>query len=144
MTGTDASSDHHLLVGKLQLKLKRLVRPVANRVKYDINLLKDFCIAQQSSITIRNKYQVLQGMQDAEDSIDDGWEKLKSMWTKTSEEVLGRKKQQNKAWISNHTISKIIKKRSKKENLNRARTRLQKTRAYVEYTEANIGRSEEA
>ena len=61
------------------------------------------------------------------------------MWTKTSEEVLGRKKQQNKAWISNHTISKITRKRSKKENLNRARTnaRLQKPRAYAEYAKAN-------
>jgi len=81
MTGADAGSDHHLLVGKLQLKLKRSVRPVANRVKYDINLSKVFCIAQQFSITIRNKYQVLQDMQDVEDSIDDGWEKLKRAWT---------------------------------------------------------------
>ena len=63
MRGADASSDHHLLVGKLQLKLRRSVRPVANRKKHDINL-KDPCIAQQFSIIIRNKYQVLQDMQD--------------------------------------------------------------------------------
>ena len=39
--------------------------------------------------------------------------------------------------MSQDTISKVILKRSKKENLNRARTRLQKERAYAEYTEAN-------
>ena len=40
-------------------------------------------------------------------------------------------------WISKHTISKVILKRSKKENLNRARARLQKERAHAQYTEAN-------
>ena len=76
-------------------------------------------------------------MKDPEDPIDESWEKLRRGWTNTSEEVLGRKKQQNKAWISNHTISKISQKRSKKENLNRAHTRLQKERAHAEYTETN-------
>ena len=54
------------------------------------------------------------------------------MWTETSEEV-----QSKKAWISKDTISKVVLKRSKKKNLNRARTRLQKERAHTEYTEAN-------
>ena len=35
MRGADASSDHHLLAGKLQLKLKRSVRGTVSRVKYD-------------------------------------------------------------------------------------------------------------
>ena len=35
------SSDHHLLVGKLQPKLKRSVRGTVSRVKYDTNLPKD-------------------------------------------------------------------------------------------------------
>ena len=55
MRGADASSDHHLLAGKLQLKLKRSVRGTVSRVKYDINLMKDPLISQQFSITIRNK-----------------------------------------------------------------------------------------
>jgi len=48
------------------------------------------------------------------------------LWTNTSNEVLGRKKKQNKAWISNHTISKINQKRKKKQNLSKARTGWQK------------------
>ena len=62
---------------------------------------------------------------------------LKKVWTEASEEILGRKKQHSKAWISKDTISKVILKRPKKENLNRARTRLQKERAHAEYTELN-------
>ena len=137
MRGADASSDHHLLVGKLQLKLKRSGGYVASRVKYDINSLKDPFIAQQLSITTRNKYQALQDIQDPGDSIDASCDSLKKVWTEASEEILGRKKQHSKAWISKDTISKVILKRSKKENLNRARTRLQKERAHAEYTEAN-------
>ena len=138
MRGADASSDHHLLMGKLQLiKLKQSGRYVASRMKYDINSLKDPFIAQQFCITTRNKYQDLQDMQDPGDSIDASWDSLKKVWTEASEEILGRKKQQSKAWISKHTISKVILKRSKEENLNRARTRLQKERAHAEYTEAN-------
>ena len=125
------------MVGKLQLKLKRSGRYVASRVKYDINSLKDPFIAQQFCITTRNKYQALQDMQDPSDSIDASWDSLKKVWTEASEEILGRKKQQSKAWISKHTISKVILKRSKEENLNRARTRLQKERAHAEYTDAN-------
>ena len=41
MRGADASSEHHLLVGTLQLKLKRSGKYVASRVKYDVNSLKD-------------------------------------------------------------------------------------------------------
>lgn len=65
-------------------------------------------------------------MQDPGDSIDASWDSLKKVWAEASEEILGRKKQQSKAWISKDTISKVILKRSKKENINRARTRLQK------------------
>ena len=137
MRGADASSDHYLLVGKFQVKLKTSARCVSNRVKYDINLLKDPFIAQQFSFTIRNKYQALQDMQDPEDPTDENWDSLKKVWTETSEEVLGRKKQSKKAWISKDTISKVVLKRSKRENLNRARTRLQKERAHTEYIEAN-------
>ena len=45
----------HLFAGKLQLKLQTSVRPMTNNVKRDINCLKDFFIAQQFYITVRNK-----------------------------------------------------------------------------------------
>ena len=89
MRGADASSDHHLLVGKLQLKLKRSGSCEASRVKYDINSLKDPFIAQQFAITTKNKYQALQDIQDPEDSVDNSWDSLQKVWTEASEEVLG-------------------------------------------------------
>ena len=53
--------------------------------------------------------------------MDESWDSLKKVWAEASEEILGRKKQQSKAWISKDTNSKVILKRSKKENLTRAR-----------------------
>ena len=76
-------------------------------------------------------------MQDPGDPIDASWDSLKRVWTEASEEILGRKKQHSKAWISQDTISKVILKRPQKKNLNRARTRLQRERAHTEYTEGN-------
>ena len=110
---------------------------MASRVKNDTNSLKDPFIAEQFSITTRNKHQALQDMQDPGDPIDASWDCLKKVWTEASEEILERKKQHSKAWISQDTISKVILKRPQKKNLNRARTRLQKERAHAEYTEAD-------
>jgi len=76
-------------------------------------------------------------MQEPEDPKDESWEKLKKGWKETSEETLGRRKEQNKAWMSHHTISKTTLKRKKKEILNKARTSSQKVRAHAEYAEAN-------
>ena len=76
-------------------------------------------------------------MEEPEDPIDESWEKLKKVWKETSEETLGRRKQQNTAWMSCYTISKITLKRKKNEILKKARTRSQKVRAHAEYAEAN-------
>lgn len=101
-------------------------------------------IAEQFSITIRNKYQVFQDMKDPAGQICQSWGKLKTLWMNTSEGVLGRKKQQNKAWISNHTISKISQKRSEKKNLTKARTRWQKETTHAEYTKTKQMSREDA
>ena len=94
-------------------------------------------IVEQFSFTIGNKCQVFKDMKELElaSPICESWEKLKTLWTNTSEEVLGRKKQQNKAWMSNRTIFTIIQKRSEMKNLNKARTRWQKE-TQAEYTKA--------
>ena len=110
---------------------------MASRLKKDINSLKDRFIVQQFCITTRNKYQALKDMQHPGDSIDASWDSLKRLWTKASEEIHRRKKQQSKAWISKHTISKVILKRSKKDNFNGTRNKLGREKAHAEYTEAN-------
>ena len=59
---------------------------MGNRVKYDINFLKEPFIAQQFSFIVRNKNEVLQLTCAAKNQ--------EKVWMNTSEEVLVRKKQQ--------------------------------------------------
>lgn len=59
--GADIASDHHLLVAKVQLKLKRNFTGEKNqRQKFNTALLRDPAIAEEFKNTLKNKYQTLQ------------------------------------------------------------------------------------
>jgi hypothetical protein len=57
------------------------------------------------------------------------------LWLDTFEEVLGKKKTQDKEWISSDTIKRIEKRKEKKVTLNTSRTRTAKVKG--EYTAAD-------
>ena len=69
--GADVASDHHLVVARLKLKLKKnqmLDRPV-RRAKYNISLLKDPNTREKFSLVLKNKFQALQELHEEEESI---------------------------------------------------------------------------
>ena len=78
--GADVPSDHHLVMGKVQLKLKRCHETKSPRVKYDTAKLKDQDIQQQYQITLRNKYEVLQDLDSEDENIEETWKKSKRYW----------------------------------------------------------------
>ena len=65
------------------------------------------------------------------------WQQIKEMWTSTCSEVLGKKKYQQKDWISADTLNKVQVRKQKKGAINNSRTRAAKATAQEEYTEAN-------
>ena len=65
------------------------------------------------------------------------WQHVKEMWTSTCSEVLGKKKYQQKDWISADTVNKVQVRKEKKGAVNNSRTRAAKAAAQDEYTEAN-------
>ena len=69
-----------------------------------------------------------------EDFMGTQWEHCKKLWQDICEEVLGKKKTQNKEWISADTIHKLETRRERKTVLNNSRTRTAKARAQEEYT----------
>ena len=110
--GADAASDHHLLTAKLQMKLKRHSQEGGNpRIRYRINLLRDEQIAETFRILLTNKFQALSDLgRDQENNLDTYehfWEKSKTAWNGACEEVLGRRKCQDKPCISENSITKI-------------------------------------
>ncbi|XP_063434910.1 uncharacterized protein LOC134715874 [Mytilus trossulus] len=139
--GADCGSDHHLLLGKIKLKLRKVARPQHNRKIYNIHRLKDNLIRQKFNISIRNQYQTLHTISENHDNIgpdlNEHWNKVKTMFNDTAENVLGIRDSTRKRWISDATWNVIEKRRSTKSKCNQARSERLKEKLQKEYSELN-------
>ncbi|KAK7090431.1 hypothetical protein V1264_010229 [Littorina saxatilis] len=136
--GADVASDHHLLVASLKLKLKRNQTDASDRrVKYNIRLLKDPKTKEQFSLTLKNRFEVLQELLEEEDSVSNRWQKVKETLRSSCQQVVGPNKPQQKEWITPETLTKIQDRQRKKATVNNSRTRAAKAKAQGEYAEAN-------
>ena len=135
--GADVASDHHLLVARMKLKLKRhYTEQTAYRTRYNTSLLKDQAKKEEFKISLFNKFQVLQEI--LEDETTEGkWQSMKETVQSTCQEVLGNRKQAHKEWMTAGTLSKIEERKRKKSEVNNSRTRAQKNKAQKEYADAN-------
>lgn len=63
--GADVSSDHHLVVAKLKLKLRRNeTGQQRRRARYNVDFLRDVRTAERLRVTLSNRYQVLQELHE--------------------------------------------------------------------------------
>jgi hypothetical protein len=137
--GADVGSDHHLVVARLKLKLKRNQTDASDgRVKYNISLLKDPKTKEQFNLVLENRFKVLQELiEEEEDNVFNRWQKVKETLRSSCQEVVGTKKHQQKEWITAETLNKIEDRKRKKATVNNSRTRAAKTKALSEYAEAH-------
>ena len=122
------------------MKMKRKKREVKRSTitQYNVNFLKDRVTTETFRLTVRNKYETLQDvLDDGNMDIDTQWQQIKEMWNSTCSELLGKKKYQQKDWISTDTVNKVQMRKEKKGAVNKSRTRAAKAAAQEEYTEAN-------
>ena len=116
--GADANSDHQLVIGKLQFKLKKIENDKNNRIKYNTDALKDEQVRNQFQITLRNKFEILaQEDHPAVTDINDDWNKVKMAYKDVSQEVLGIQKRKSTPWISQSSLDLIENRRLLKEQL---------------------------
>ena len=135
--GADAASDHHLVVARLKLKLKRTwTGEAGRRQKYNTTLFKEQAKREEFKLALSNKFQVLQETLE-EGTINERWKTIKEAVTTVCQEVLGPKKINHKEWISADSLKKIQTRKEKKVALNNSRTRAEKARAQEAYREAN-------
>ena len=111
--GADVNSDHHLVIAKLQIKLKNIPVEKSLRVKYDLGKLKDRKTLSEFKIKLSNRFEILG---DAS-TVEDEWKQIKDTYNNTCKEVLGLKKSSNKDWISAHSWELIQKRKLIKESL---------------------------
>ena len=132
------SSDHHLLMTTVRLRLKRFTNGSSIRTRYNVGLLRNKDTQAAFQISLSNRFQLLQELtEDDEMDIETQWEHCKKLWQDTCEEVLGKKRTQHKEWISADTIHKLDPRRQRKAVLNNSRTRAAKAMAQEEYTTVN-------
>ena len=136
--GADAASDHHLLIGKFRLKLKRHMKIETSTKRYNTELLLNDETMTEYKVKLTNRFQVLQELasEDIAD-INTLWRGVKEMWNKTCEETLGLKTRKHKEWITAETLRKIKVRKEKKAIKNNSKTRAAKTKAQSEYTLVN-------
>ncbi|VDP54796.1 unnamed protein product [Schistosoma margrebowiei] len=137
--GADIASDHHLLVAKMKLKLKkywttgRTISQKSNTV-----FLRDTDKFNEFKIVLSNKFQAFHDLLNGEGTtMENNWKGIKEAITSTCHEVLGHRKHHHKEWITVDTLDKIQERRNKKAAINTSRTRAEKAKAHAEYTEVN-------
>ncbi|VDO59540.1 unnamed protein product [Schistosoma margrebowiei] len=137
--GADIASDHHLLVAKMKLKLKKhwtMGRTISQ--KFNTAFLQDTNKLNKFKIVISNKFQAFHDLLNGEGTtVESIWKKIKESITSTCHEILGHKKHHHKEWITVDTLDKIQERRNKKAAINTSRTRAEKAKAQAEYTEVN-------
>jgi hypothetical protein len=116
------------------MKLRKVFTMKNPRVKYNVNFLKDKATKDQFNITLSNKFQILEEL----DNIEDQWSQIQDMINNTCEEILGRKSHTQKEWITPGTLRKVQKRKQKKGAINCSRTRKERATAQaLEYNKAH-------
>uniref|UniRef100_A0A0L8HT33 Uncharacterized protein n=1 Tax=Octopus bimaculoides TaxID=37653 RepID=A0A0L8HT33_OCTBM len=93
--GTDVGSDHHLVQGKVQLRLKKMQKP-KTITPFAVEKLKDQQKSQQFRLALENKFESLLQATD----IEEQWAIFREAVTKVVEDRLGRRRGKRKEiWI---------------------------------------------
>uniref|UniRef100_A0A3P9IPR5 Endonuclease/exonuclease/phosphatase domain-containing protein n=1 Tax=Oryzias latipes TaxID=8090 RepID=A0A3P9IPR5_ORYLA len=130
--GADVGSDHHLVIGKFKLKLKKyLTQGTTQMRRYNVEQLMDQNTRANFKLELANRFALLSQLpEDA--SVEQMWKETKSLWIETCETVLEKRTRQYKEWITPDTRRKIEERRTKKAVLNNSKTRSAKAEANKE------------
>ena len=137
MRGADVASDHHLVIGTMKIKLRAFNDSCGRpHIKFNTQKLGDIGTRKAFSITLKNKFEALNNITE-ETALDENWSKLKTLWTETCQECLGKRSPNNKEWISIETLKLVDQRRELKQKINRSKGEEEEKRMRVEYTKVN-------
>jgi hypothetical protein len=137
MRGADVASDHHLLLGKVMIKLKSF-RDTSDRPHFKFNTTKLKGKETKSAFTLKlkNRFEALANITE-ETTIEDHWSEVKEAFKTTCTEVLGRKVQQHKEWLTEGTWKLISRSRELNETMLNTEGAVQKQEIQIEYSALN-------
>ncbi|EYB93247.1 hypothetical protein Y032_0184g973 [Ancylostoma ceylanicum] len=100
MRGADCGSDHHLVLAKVQLRLKKSERKSIPLNRRDWTQLADPTCRQQFEIELRNRFEVLAEPLNA----DEAAEQLAGVTTDCASTVCPIMRKRTQTWISNESL----------------------------------------
>ena len=122
--GADVGTDHHMVLGKFRLHLKRHRNFCGEkRKKFQVSVLQGNK-KDEFVLELKNRFQALQDISEDTD-IETQWRSVRDAIVTNCENVLGVKKQSNKEWISQKSIDFIKERKENKEDIYASRTRSQ-------------------
>ena len=81
MRGADISSDHHLLMTALRLRLKKFNNITNRRTSYNVSVLKTKEVKTAFQLSLSNRFQLLQDqLENKGTNIETQWQHIKEMW----------------------------------------------------------------
>ncbi|VDO50788.1 unnamed protein product [Schistosoma margrebowiei] len=110
--GAQITSDHHLVVAKMKLRLKKNWKTGQTAIqRFNTAFLRDTDRLNEFKIALNNRFQALQDLlKDEETTMKNNWKE---------------------------TLDKIKERKNKKTSINNSRTRAEEVQAQAEYTEAD-------
>jgi len=135
--GADIGSDHHLVVAKLKMRLAARKKKPCGRIRFNVGQLKFKEKREEFQLALHNRFQELLTEKEeiVEETTEQAWACMKETLVGTSEEVLGRLPSNRKQWISDDTWQKVETRKKLRQQVNQAKTRLQKQHASTVYNE---------
>ena len=115
--GADIGSDHELLLGKLKLKLRKIIRRCERKQPFDIDQFNDNDMKERYAVEVRNAFQILGNLDNSSD-IENQWTIFKNTINEAAEKTIGRRRGTAKErWISKDTWDVIDQRQKVKKRL---------------------------
>jgi len=134
--GADVATDHHLVLAKLQLKLKKNTTQRTTGSRFEVAMLANPVKNTEYHLELANRYQALQNLEEAQ-TVEDKWRGMREAWTSACRKTVGKKSCKHQDWITPETLQKVDTRKRKKEALNSSKTRAAKQVATQEYRVAD-------
>ena len=127
MRGADSNSDHHMVMGKVRLKLcSTKTQKSKERIIFDTTKLRDPCVKEWGP-----RFQVL--VTDNAEDIEEKWGQFKKVFNESAKKVKGEKRRMKSDWISGETYRKIEERQRLKVKIGCTLSARLKERAAVAY-----------
>ena len=114
--GADVGSDHQLVISKFRIKLKSQKKEKDRTSMFDINLLRKDCEERENfRWECRNRFLVLETLQEEERCVNEMWRDVKDVLKETANCTIGRRRKvRRKKWMSDEVWEMIQRRKEAK------------------------------